>query len=186
MKIIRLAQDRIKVILSDDELLEMNIDIKNITPDSPELKIFLHDIMEVVQEEVGYASDDGRTMVEATIFSGGIVLIISRVKNPAAKSVGIRAVCKKDNIVFKFCGFDALTGFLINTEAENLSVMRLYQCGEDFYLAIPRNAVPIIIYEYAMHNCRACYAESVSSEYGILIADGSELINMVQILKKIK
>ena len=45
MKIVKLEPDRIKVILSESDLESMHINSRTLSPDSPELNLFLYEIM---------------------------------------------------------------------------------------------------------------------------------------------
>lgn len=184
MKIVRLEQDRIKVILSDSELMNMNIDIETLIPDSPELSTFLCEVMEAVKEETGFSAETGQVVVEATVSGGGIVLILSKKAKNRIK--GVRAVRKNENVVFEFNGFNDLSGFLLNINTAYLWDMRLYRYLNKFYIAVNRQRIPIIIYEYSMHNRRLSVAENMLSEYGTAVAGGKELIKLVSELKKIE
>ena len=188
MKIIRIEQDRIKVILSEDDLTDMNIDIANLTPDSPELSLFLCEIMDAVKAETGFSIESGQVVVEAAASDDGIVLLLSRIRQRTDRTRirGVRAVRKNETVIFEFTSFEDVAGLLANIDGIYVSKMRLYICYGGFYLAVPRNSIPILIYEYSMHNRRTSVAESILSEHGRLIADGTKLCKMADTLKKIK
>lgn len=188
MKIIRIEQDRIKVILSEDDLTDMNIDIASLTPDSPELSLFLCEIMDAVKAETGFSLESGQVIVEATASDNGIILLLSRTgqRTDRARIRGVRAVRKNETVIFEFISFDDVADLLANINGIYTSKMRLYVCFSRFYLAVPRNSIPVLIYEYSMHNRRTSVAESILSEHGRLIAEGTKLCKIADILKKIK
>lgn len=187
MKIVRLEQDKIKVILSQNDLLDMDIDLQDITPDSPELSEFLKDVMETVREETGFTMDNGQVIVEASPFANGIVLMLTKIKKNPDKSriKGIKAVKKNERAVFEFLGFDDLIGMLINADYENMLSMTLYQYMNAFYITIPKNNIPPVIYEYSFKSNKSSIAESFLSEYGKILAEGMQLVKMIVGLKKI-
>ena len=187
MKIVRLEQDRIKVILSESDLMDMNIDIDSLAPNSPELSVFLRAVMDEVRRETGFSLENGQVTVEATTYCGGIVLMLSRAKiKDKGKIKGVKVSSgKKESIIFEFCDFDALSGMLVNIEKRYILAMRLYSLNGSFYLAVPKNSVPFLIYEFALSSKKSAVSESVLAEYGDFLADGNRLFCMVKGLKKI-
>lgn len=109
-----------------------------------------------------------------------------KIIKPVYVRVRIRAVCMSETVVFEFAEFSDLSEFLVNIESEKLNVMRLYHMGKAFFLAVPKDNIPIVIYEYSVKNSRACYAEGAVSEYGKPIAAGDELVDFARMIKKIK
>ena len=51
MRIEKLNKDKIKVTLTTAELINLDIDVKRLSPDSKELHTFLFHIMETIREE---------------------------------------------------------------------------------------------------------------------------------------
>lgn len=186
MKIIRLEQDRIKVILSENDLIDMDIDIENLVPNSPELSGFLRTVMETVRRETGFSIDGGQVMVEATTYCGGIVLMLSRTKvKDKSKIKGVKVAGKKESVIFEFCDFDDLAGMLLNAEKRYILTMRLYRYKDSFYVAIPKNSIPFLMYEFSLNRKKSAVSESILAEYGHLLADGNKLFCMADRLKKI-
>ena len=186
MKIVRLEQDRIKVILSESDLIDMNIDIESLAPNSPELSGFLRTVMEEVRRETGFSLENGQVTVEATTYCGGIVLMLSKARvRDKSKIKSVKLAGKRESIVFEFCDFDDLAGMLVNTEVRYILSMRLYKYKDSFYVAIPKNTVPFLVYEFSLSNKKSAVLESVLSEYGSFLADGKKLSHMTRCLKKI-
>ena len=186
MKIVRLEQDRIKVILSESELIDMNIDLESLVPNSPELSGFLRIVMDEVRKETGFSLENGQVTVEATTYCGGIVLMLSKAKpRDKGKIKGVKLADKKERLVFEFCDFDDLAGLLVNSETRYVSAMRLYSLNGSFYVAIPKNSVPFLIYEFSLSRRKSAVLESFLAEYGSFLADGKKLLCMVSDLKKI-
>ncbi len=186
MKIIRLEQDKIKVILSESDLMDMNIDIESLAPNSPELSVFLRAVIDEVKKETDFSLENGQVTVEATTYCGGIVLMLSKSKlKDKGKIKGVRVSGKKESTIFEFGDFDDLSGMLLNTEKRYILAMRLYSYKDRFYLAIPKNSVPFLVYEFSLNNKKSAVSESVLAEYGSFLADGNKLFCMAKGLKKI-
>ena len=181
MKIEKLAPDKVRVFITEGDLLDMKIDAKSITPESPRLSVFLGRVLEAVKAEVGFSIDGGQVIAEATPEADGIILELYRVREPSrsAKSV------KRDSILFEITGFEALCDMLKNISPAYLLNMRLYLWEDNFYVAVPKKRIPAIMYEYSLKNRRAAAAESKVAECGRLIAGGYRLMCMATALKKI-
>lgn len=182
MKIVRLTPDRVRVFLTVADLLNMKIDSGNLTPDSPQLSLFLYEILEAVKAETGFSLAEGQVVAEATPKEDGIVLELSHPECREQRAV--RAI-KRDSVIFEITGFDALSSLLKNIQTAHLLNMRLYICDENYYMAVPKKRVPAIIYEYALKSRKSAVAESKIAEYGRFIAGGYRLMCMASALKKI-
>lgn len=180
MRIVKLAVDRIRVFLSDIDLMNMQIDANAISPDSPKLSMFLCEVLEAVKDETGFSIEDGQVVAEATPRSDGIILELSHVKQ---EKKPVRPI--KDSIIFEIKGFDCLSEMLKNISAVHLLNMRLYALEENYYVTVPKKRVPAIIYEYSLKCGRSSIVESKIAEYGRLIAAGYRLMQMAAVLKKI-
>lgn len=81
LKIKKLSSDLIAVFLSEQDIIEYDIDISDKIPRSDELHRFLFEIMEVVREETGFDPyHGGQVVVEASPTSTGLNLLISKIK----------------------------------------------------------------------------------------------------------
>lgn len=179
MKIVKLTSDRVRVFLSPGDLLDMKIDSGTLTPDSPQLSLFLYEILEAVKVETGFSLADGQVVAEATPRADGIVLELSHTRDAAQKAV------KRDSVIFELSDFEALSSMLKNIQSAHLLNMRLYFCDGNYYIATPKRRIPAIIHEYALKSSKSGVAESKIAEHGRLIAGGYRLICMASALKKI-
>lgn len=181
MKIIRLTAHRVRVFLSERDLFDMHIDSGRLSPSSPELDVFLSEVLEAVKRETGFTLDGGRVLAEATPEENGIILDLSRV--PEEKEPP--KLIKKDNMVFEISEFDNLAELLKNIHPQRLLNMRLYSVNGKFYVVVPKRRAPAILYEYSLKNFKSALAESEIAERGKLIAGGYKLVYMRDALKKI-
>lgn len=182
MKIVKLAHDKVRVFLTLSDLLNMKIDAESLSPDSPQLSLFLYEVLEAVKAETGFSMADGQVVAEAIPKADGIVLELSHLIESDEKPV--RNI-KKDSIIFEITGFDALSGVLKNIQTAHLLNMRLYFYNGNYYVAVPKKRVPAIIYEYALTCQKSNIAESKIAEHGRFIAGGYRLMCMASALKKI-
>lgn len=177
MKIIRLDSDRVKVLLSASDLLDMNIDADTLSPSSSKLGTFLYDILTVVRAETGFGTDGGQVVAEATPVSGGLELMLS---HPRSAPEFPRA----SGVAFEFSDRESLLGAIGNIPPSYLASMRLYAYGDRFYLSAPRRKVPAVIYEFSFKNYKSSLAESFLCEHADLVADGYRLLCMYFGIKK--
>lgn len=177
MKIIRLDSDRVKVLLSSNDLLDMNIDAESLSPSSSELGTFLYDILTVVRAETGFGTEGGQVVAEATPVSGGLELMLSHPR-PA------QGISRVSGVVFEFLDRESLLGAIGNIPPSYLVSMRLYAYGGRFYLSAPRRRVPAVIYEFSFKSYKSSLAESFLCEHANLVADGYRLLCMYFGIKK--
>lgn len=181
LKIIKVAGNRVKIVITAAELEDMGIDIDDINAASPAADELFRNLMEAA-EIAGFSSDEMCMKIE--MLPTGSVTVIMTAAMPR-KIQGVRAVCKNEYVLFEFSGTDALFGFLLNVGTENIADMRLYRYKGMFYIALKRSFIPMIIYEYSMRSYKMSTAENFASEYGEKIADTAEIKRIVRELKKI-
>jgi len=184
MKIVRLTAHRVRVFISEGDLLDMHMDLEHLTPDSPELNVFLGEILKEVREETGFSVSDGKVLAEATPDRKGIILDFCHIPEKEKEQDSSRAH-KRESIVFELSGFEPLAEMLKNISGHQVLGMRLYSMGEKFYVSVPKKRAPAIMYEYSLKNSKSPVAESKLSEYGRLVAGGYGLMQIGAMLKKI-
>lgn len=177
MKIIRLDSDRVKVLLTANDLLDMNIDKETLSPTSSKLGTFLYDILTVVRAETGFGTEGGQVVAEATPVSGGLELVLSCPKSDAESP-------RAFSVAFEFLDRESLLGAIGSIPPSYLVSMRLYTYGGKFYLSVPRRRVPAVIYEFSFKNSKSSLAESFLCEHATLVADGYRLLCMYFGIKK--
>ena len=188
MKIEKVESDKIKVTVFPEDLEMFNLNIKKINPDSPELRIFLCEIMKKVQVETNFDPFDGQVIVEATPCGNELILMVSKLaekkKFDRSRIKNVRAVKKMpEKYIYKFENFDAVCSCIKNIYLQNYEISELYSMDDSFYLAFDSDKSNISIGEYAKL-CRkgeVCY--SYLAEYGELIATGKKLLNIADFLR---
>lgn len=176
MKITKLSTDKIRVFLSEEDLVDMNIDAKTLTPAHPRLGAFLYDILAAVRRETGFSMEDGQIIAEANATDSGIELLLSHPK----------PVCRSGGVIFEFEDGESLLGAISAVSPSNLASMRLYRyCGR-FFLSVSRRRIPAVLYEFSFKNYKSALAESFISEHATLIADAYRLLSIFFGIKKMK
>lgn len=85
MRIERLAENKVKVTLTGDDLNGFDINIKKLSNNSAELHSFLFKIMETIHEETGFNPYSGQIVIEAQSVGDGISIIISKIEPSGAR-----------------------------------------------------------------------------------------------------
>ena len=86
MQIEKLEENKIRVILTTADLLNMNIDINSLGKESVELNKFLFNIMERVKEETDFNPYGGQVLMEAMpMGDDGISIMVSKVQSDAIR-----------------------------------------------------------------------------------------------------
>lgn len=191
MRIERLEGNRkIRVLLSEEDLNEMNININRMTPDSPELHRFLFRIMEYIKQETGFVAEHGQVMVEASPQHNGVILTVTRIEQRSEiarrniKSVRARRKIKEENgFICKFYDFDAMCRYFAVSDLSEDFCGSLYECENEFYLV--SGIYPKYITEFAEMTGRGTDGEMFLKEYGKIVAEGEGLKSMIENLKNL-
>lgn len=189
MRIERLEGNRkIRVLLSKDDLDEMNINIKTITPDSPDLHRFLFRIMEYIKRETGFVAEHGQVMVEASPQQDGVILTVTRIEQ--TRETGkrrLRTVRAKSKAVIpelyicRFYDFDAMCKYFSVADLSDEFCGKLFEYDGAFYLC--SGMYPKYITEFAELTERGKSAELFLFEQAKLVAEGEELNKMIKNIK---
>lgn len=190
MRIERVEGNRkIRVLLSQDDLLEMNINIRTLTPDSPELHSFLFRVMEYVRRETGFNVRDGQVVVEASPLGEGVVLTVTKIEQERRpRRINAYSVRAKKKIysdkIYRFADFEALCAYFRLADTDMAGRMRLYSYEKKFFVAAA--TVDRRIYEFAERIPPIGNSERFLIEHGSLIAQGEALKNMAIGIKNLK
>ena len=190
MRIERVEGNRkIRVLLSQDDLHEMNINIRTLTPDSPELHSFLFRVMEYVRRETGFNVRDGQVVVEASPLGEGVVLTVTKIEQERRpRRINAYSVRAKKKIysdkIYRFADFEALCAYFRLADTDMAGRMRLYSYEKKFFVAAA--TVDRRIYEFAECIPPIGNSERFLIEHGSLIAQGEALKNMAIGIKNLK
>jgi len=150
MRIERIAQNKIKVTLSNDDLLEWDISYESLTYNSPQAQELFWDLMKRAEEEAGFFADGSQLVVEAMpTRSDGFIMLITKVEEgeegPIRKLSKPRI--KKDGknkkqkygispIIFEFKTFNDVIEGCKNIENRFIGSSSLYKKDDKFFLVL--------------------------------------------------
>ena len=193
MRIEKLEFNKVKVAVFPVDLMDMNISIKSLKPDSPQLHSFLSDIMERIKEETGFNPYSKRTVVEASPMGDCMVLTVTKIceKTNEYKRKKIKAVLKNREIkkrVFFFEDFDDLCGAISQMSDESLVEAVCYKIEKQFALSVVsvKQDEDGMLCEFSSGSDAHRLADDFLSEHGELIAQGEELLKMSYGIKRLK
>ena len=192
MRIERLNNDKIKVTLTTSDLVNLDIDMEQLTPDSRELHTFLFHIMETIREETGFNPYNGQVVVEASPSRDGMSIVVSRLNTNSKRitrqqfknASGIKAAPKrsKKTDIFYFETFSDLCLALKELDDSFLASGSLYRLNNTFCFAVS-NALSDkrcinLMTEFSVKKSGYPMQITYIKEHGSLIAKGSQLIEM--------
>ena len=199
MRIEKLNNDKIKVTLTTSDLINLNIDVKQLAPDSKELHTFLFHIMETIREETGFNPYSGQVVVEATPSRDGISILVSRLKTNSNRitrqqfniASSVKAKMKKNAKIkiFYFDSFDDLCSALKEIDAESLLGSELYQLNSTYCFAVnneeQNRKCLSILSEFSPAQSEYPLQMTYIKEHGNLVAEGAQLLEMAENIKKL-
>ena len=189
MRIERLSDDRVRVTLTETDLMGMNIKIEQLRPDSHELHTFLFNIMETVKEETDFNPYNGQVVVEAMPSNEGISIVISKICAPAtkispAKFKKVKSITprlKEPPVnIFRFAGIDEVCDAIILIDKETHRKSALYKFNNKYYYVLKQSKKQVknigILIEYSSYIGNM--NEDFLKEHGVLVASGDSLVSM--------
>lgn len=190
MRIEKLTDNRIKVTLTSADLMKLDINIKQLTPDSKELHTFLFHIMETIREETDFNPYSGQVVVEATPMSDGISIIVSKlcaereIRKQPRKITSVRPKQKNSNISVKayyFDDFEALCDVLAGLRRDTLLSGKLYRKESEYCLIITRSKhSDYILSEFSTGKFSYSVKPEHIMEHWELVAAGEKLLSMAE------
>ena len=153
MKIEKLTDNKIRIILNTDELTAQNIDIKSLVSNTDIAQNLFRNILKRAEKEVGFVVADSKLLIEAFISSEGFFVVTFTkfkpdIKNSNKKNAKLKVKRKtpyssNENVVFMFNDFDEFCNFCTyfnNCYLDDLSKIAkkivLYEYNSKFYLAV--------------------------------------------------
>lgn len=199
MRIEKLNKDKIKVTLTTAELINLDIDVKRLSPDSKELHTFLFHIMETIREETGFNPYNGQVVVEATPSRDGISIMIKRLNRDSKKitkeqfekvtSVKIKKKKQSTELVFYFETFNDMCGAICGMDRDSLANASLFKLNKTYCILIKNdneNTKGIyIIKEFAERMSIYPLQNEYIKEHALLVAKGQKLVEMAENVKRL-
>ncbi len=197
MRIEKLNNNKIKVTLTTMDLINLNIDVEQLAPDSKELHTFLFHIMETIKEETGFNPYNGQVIVEATPSQDGISILVSKIAGDAKKITkddfkqarGVKAKVREASAskIFYFTSFEDICMALAEVPSNTLAECLLYKLHDTYCFIVKKDTASSICHavmtEFAVKSSESSMRGIHIREHGELIAQGSELVLMAKELR---
>ena len=149
MKIEKITDNKIRIILSLDDLKAKNIDLHSFMSNSIESQSLFTDMLNEAEKAVGFYAKDSKVLIEALASSEGLfIFTITKVEEDIPKRRNIRtrrkvAAANYKKTIYKFESFDEFCTFCtyINTSSVNIldnlaKNTSLYLYNKNYYLII--------------------------------------------------
>ena len=148
MKFEKLGENKIRIILTSQDLKDKNIDFHTFMSNSLEKQDLFLDILEEAEEEIGFEVKDCPVRIEALAMANGeFIVTVTRVI-PEIKNIHKKISAKRKNIktnakyaIYKFASFEDFCNFITFLENHNLSLsykvaqnILLYLYKEEYYI----------------------------------------------------
>lgn len=201
MKIEKLAEDKLKITLTIDDLEARNIDLYSFMYNSPESQDLFWDVMSEAEKEYGFNVDDSMIYVEASTSGGGnFTLIVTKTKEkPSVHFNAKKPQIKKENVrlkrktipivmpdtIYQFNSFDDICSFCKIIDIQAIKENSLYSLNDFYYLKV--SAMPFTsILEYATIVKSPTIVEAKICEYGNVIIENGALQTIAKYFNKKK
>lgn len=153
MKIEKLTDNKIRIILNTDELQAQNIDLKSLVSNTDMAQSLFKNILKRAEKEVGFVVADSKLLIEAFVSSEGCFIVTftkfkSDIKTNNSKKSKLKVkkrtpFTSSKSVIFIFNDFDEfcnLCTYINNCYLDDLGKIAkkivLYEYNSKFYLSI--------------------------------------------------
>ena len=204
MKIEKLTDNKIRIIIDLEELSEKNIDLHSLTDNTDKSHTLFKSLLNEAEKQVGFKVKDCKLLVEAFATGDGIIVFtLTKYKNElntksSSKKLKYR---RKDlctlakNAIYKFNNFDEFCNFCTycsTTKLANLNgfakSIALYKYNESYYLVITNiniNFKNVFLFhssisEFSYHVSNSLTLRSKLTEHGKVIFKNNAIKNGIK------
>jgi adapter protein MecA 1/2 len=210
MKIEKITENKIRIILNIDELAKKNIDFLSLTKNTDVAQKLFKKILKQAEKEVGFSVDNSKLLIEAFVSPEGFFIvtftkIAPKKEAPANSPLKLKIRRKKslasssNNAVYEFSNFDDFCNFctyLSNSKLGDLKEMAknilLYEYNSKYFLVFSNintdfkdislfySSIP----EFAKHISNSSCFCSKLVEYGNVIFKSNAIKNGIKYFAK--
>lgn len=203
MKIERINDNKLKIVLSKQDLIDKNIDIHTLNPNSIESQDLFFDILQEIEFYYGFDMGNSQVLLEGvSTSSGGMILTVTKNSatpkhnhtntkiKPKIKATKKNNTLEMKDLIYKFDDFDNICEFI--NRIKNIRITyenSLYEYNQNYYLVLSCSENDEKIYKKLLFvlSDYATFASNVSiknklNEYGNMIIEK----NAINQLKKKK
>lgn len=153
MKIEKLTDNKIRIILDIDELKQKNIDFTSLTENTDAAQKLFKKILKQAEKEVGFDPADSKILIEAFISSEGFFVLTFTKLNSELNSLGCKPLKLKvkrrylhspaTTAIYKFDNFDEFCNFCTYSNGTAMGDLKglaktilLYEYNSSFFLIV--------------------------------------------------
>ena len=133
MKIKKISNDKLKIILSSNDLDEKNIDIDAFLANPIESQNLFFEILDLAEEKYDFDIENNRAIVETISLDDNNIFILTITKLKSDN-------CTYNNFsrVYCFNNINDLLGFYSNIEKNNIEILKsnIYQFDNNYYFLL--------------------------------------------------
>lgn len=204
MRIEKITENKIRIILNIQDLEEKNVDLHSFMSNSIESQDLFYDMLDRAEKEIGFKTKDYKLMIEAlAVPEGNFILTVTRIipeKDSKKKLIAKRKTpnMSTNSSIYRFNTFDEYLEFcasLINDNKNNtyafLKRSTLYLYKSKYYLCLhitnkdinSFKSVHYSIIEFATHLDNSSLFERKLKEYGKVIFKTNAINNCIKYFK---
>lgn len=192
MKIEKISENKIKVLVNRDDVKIWNVDLKNFTDNTPEAQDLFWFALKQAEKDVAFSVGPAQLMVETVpTVNDGFAMIISKLETDvdiaeALLQSGKRIkraefkLSRRDRTIslmriFRFSNFDCLCDAVAEIYELYLGESRLFKYKNEFYLELtPRDSFGLfeienIVSEFATKEKKPAVLQGILNEYAKLM-----------------
>ena len=185
VKIEPISENRIKVILSCYDILELNFDVSSLSTDTVEARLFFKDVLKKAEEKFGFSANVDRIVVEAlpSVRDGYVIYITKASEDLSLIKAEMKN--KETNAVFSFIDFGTLKTAVRVVLDVFYGRSDLFVLDNKYYLVLDSvleenfSKAEIMLTEFGEKILNSVMFESVLNEYGKLLYK-KNAINMIK------
>lgn len=167
MQIKKINSNKLKVILSSNDLNEKNINVDSFLSNSIESQNLFFEILDLAEEKYDFYIDDNRAVVETISLDNNIfVLTITKQKNEQS------IFSNQSSQIFYFEKIDALLDFYISAHKENIPLVSIlvYKYLNGFFIVLnnpeKNKKIKNLLIEFSSSFSNSDMFNSLLNEYG--------------------
>lgn len=206
MKIEKLTENKIRIIINLDELSEKNINLHTLSQNSSKAHSLFKKILIEAEKQVGFKVHDCRLLIEAFSTSEGLVVFtLTKYKNETNTQKSAKnPTCKRKNpkklhkdAIYKFSNFEEFCNFCTYCQKSKLSDLKglaknisLYEYNNTYFLVITNinqefeksKLFFTSIAEFSNLVSNSCLFKSKLEEHGKVIFKANAIKNGIKFL----
>ena len=205
MKIERISENKIKVLIDDDEAKEWDISIKSISENTPGVQQMFWRVIRLAKESVDFSIDGAKLFVETIpACESGIGMMITKVSSESELEEAVnncsykgrlrraelkpirKEESKRKKYIYCFETFDSVCAAAGELNNRYCGVSVLYKLDDKFYMyLIPAEPISLceaenVLSEFAVKQTNGQYMHGRLNEYGKIMIEK----NAIEVISK--